>query len=83
MKDEESTVKSHLERAFACVKKSVSVQEHDLTLPMLSGFHIQAVPSDNKQWVRMMQADLEHECFDGHRNTPWFTKIQRQLNTLL
>lgn len=81
--NEESTVKSHLGRAFACVKKSVSVQEHNLTLPMLIGWHIQAPPSDNKQWVRLMQADLEHECFDGYRDISWFAEIQRQLAELL
>ena len=81
--NEEDTVKTHLKRAFACVKKSMSVQEHDLTLPMLSGWHIQAAPSDNKQWVRLMQADLEHECFDGYRDTNWFAEIQRQLAELL
>lgn len=81
--NDENTVRIHLERAFVCVKKSVSIQEHDLTLPMLSGWHIQSAPSDNKQCVRQMQADLEHECFDSYRDTTWFAEIHRQLTKLL
>lgn len=81
--NDENTVQTHLERAFDCMKKSMSVQEHDLTLPMLKGWHIQAAPSDNKQWVRLMQADLEHECFDCYKESGWFTEIVKQLTELL
>ena len=81
--NEENIVKTHLERMLACVKKSLSVQEHDLTLPMLNGWHIQAAPSDNKRWVRLMKKDLEYQCFDNYRTALWFTEINRQLTELL
>ena len=81
--NDENTVNTHLERALTCVKKSVSVREHERAIPMLMGWHIQAAPSDNKQCVRQMQADLEHECFGGYKTTPWFTEIQGQLAALL
>lgn len=57
--------------------------KHDLTLPMLNGWHIQAAPSDYKQWVRLMQANLDHQRFDCYRDTPWFIEIARQLSELL
>lgn len=63
--------------------QAVSKWENDLTLPLLMGWHIQAAPSDNKQCVRQMQADLEHECFDSYRDTAWFAEIHRQLTKLL
>ena len=83
LSNDESVIKYYMERALAVVEKSVTVQDHDLTYPLLNGWHIAAAPSDNTQWVRMMQADLGDSCFDGYRNTPWFAAIQDRLAALL
>lgn len=80
---DETMLRSLLERAFSCVEKSLTVKEHDLTHPLLVGWHIAAAPSDNTQWARMMRSDLGDVCFDCHRTAPWFISIQEKLAALL
>ena len=44
-----SVIEAHLNRALECVIKSISVEEHDLSHPLLSGWHIIASPINNMQ----------------------------------
>lgn len=81
--NDESVVQRSMERALECVVKSMSIQEHDMTFPMLYGLHIQATPSDDKQLVCMMTNDLDDKCFDEYRNTQWFAEIDNTLSNLL
>lgn len=83
LENDESIIKYHMERAFACVEKSLAVKEHDLTHPLLDGWHVAAAPSDNTQWIRMMRSDLGDTCFDSYRTAPWFISIEKSLAALL
>ena len=71
-----------MKRALNCVLKSMSINEHDLELPMLYGWHIEAAPSDNKQYVRMMQHDIKSSSFDSYRSAQWFKTIENELSAV-
>ena len=77
--EDEDTIRAHLERAAECVIKSVAVEEHELSHPLLCGWLVQTAPEDNTQWVRLLQKDLRHHCFDSYRNAPWFIAIVQKL----
>lgn len=79
----EDVVKKHLVRAMECAIKSMSVEEHNLTHPLLYGWHVSAAPSDNKQVVQMLKRELEWDCFDAYRSKDWFMEINRTLHALL
>lgn len=80
---DENTVKTHLTRAFECAVRSMSVEEHCLTHPLLTGWRVSAAPSDNKQIIREMKDELSWECFDAFRNTEWFKEINNRLSALI
>lgn len=83
LENDEKVLRSLLERALACVEKSLTVEEHALTHPLLDGWHVAAAPSDNTQWVRMMRSDLNDICFDSYRTAPWFVLLEEKLAALL
>ena len=80
--EDEDTIRAHLERAAECVIKSVAVEEHELSHPLLCGWLVQTAPEDNTQWVRLLQKDLRHHCFDSYRNAPWFIAIVQKLSCI-
>ncbi len=80
---DEAVIEKHLNRALECAERSMSVEEHQLTHPLLIGWHVSAAPSDNKQIVCMMKAELAWECFDPYRDTNWFRAIEEKLNALI
>lgn len=79
---EESVIRHHLTRASECAKKSLYVKEHDLTHPLVKGWHVEAAPSDNKQIVNMLRKELSWECFAPWRDRDWFSAIERELERL-
>lgn len=80
---EEGTIKAHLERALACVVKSVDLNSHVLTSPLLYQWQILGSPSDNTQLVRQMKNDLCQNTFDDYRILPWFQTLSETLEKLL
>lgn len=83
LEGEEETIPFHMARASALAIQSTTVEEHELSHPLLSGWHIQAAPSDNKQVVRMLNNTLAESCFDGWRNAEWFAAIKEALERAL
>ncbi len=79
----ENMVKKHLSRALECVKKSLHIKEHTLSLPLLDGIFVPAAPEDNKQWVRLMKADLDDPRLDRYRKSKWFSDITVELDNIL
>lgn len=79
----EETVKFHLNRAFVLATKSAAIQCHQLTHPMLSGWKVQASPTDSLKMVRLMNKDLNDHIFDIYRHADWFTTMKDTLKSLL
>ncbi len=76
---DEAVVRMHLTRAMACAVKSVSVEAHTLTHPLVYGWRVQAAPSDRTQVVRMLKRQLGRACFDRYRDAAWFAAIEAEL----
>lgn len=81
--DDETVVRTHLTRAMECAVKSVSVEAHTLTHPLVYGWEVQAALSDKTQVVRMLKRQLSRACFDGYRDTAWFAAIEVELERCL
>lgn len=79
----EDVIKHDLARALACARKSVSVTAHHLTHPLVMNCFVSDAPSDNKQVVRLLKAELSRNCFDEYRNRDWFVDMESQLEQLL
>ena len=74
----ETVVRKHLERAYECAIKAASVAEHKLTLPLLSGWKIQAAPSDNLRILRLLQIELEKDYLCTYKDTSWLHNLKQQ-----
>lgn len=81
--NEESIVQEHLQRAFACVAKSVSMKEHKLTHPMLWGWEVQAAPEGKLRSVKWMQKELGKESFADYKSSAWFAELEKKLESLV
>ncbi len=79
----EEVIKHHLTRALECAEKSVSVKDHDLSYPLVMGWHVYDAPSNNKQVVRLLKTELTWDCFNDYRNRDWFVEIEKKLNNIL
>lgn len=77
---DENVIRYHLTRACECAKKSCSVTEHDVTHPLLMGWHIFAAPAENRQVVQLLKSGLVRECFEPYRNTDWFMALEKELD---
>jgi len=77
---DEAVIRKHIERAVSCAKKSVSVEEHTLTHPLEYGYHVAAAPSDRKQILRELKAQLSWDCFASVREKAWFKAVEATLN---
>lgn len=82
-KGDENTVRTHLNRAMECVRRSAMVEEHTLSHPLLWGWRVSAAPGESNQLVQRMKSDLAQCDFDQLRNTAWFDQIHDTLNQLL
>lgn len=80
---DEGVIQYHLTRALECAEKSVSVKDHDLSYPLVMGWHVYDAPSDNKQIVRLLKKELAWDCFNEYRNKDWFVDIENKLNQLM
>jgi len=78
--NDEALVKKHITRAIECARKSVNIKSHDLTHPLLFGWHIDDAPSDNMQIVRALKRALEYHAYDECRNKDWFVNLIVQLD---
>lgn len=74
----EAVVREHLNRAFVCSSKAVTVTKHKLTLPLLFGWEIQDAPSDNLCVLRWLQNELEKDYLCEYKNTEWFLELQQK-----
>ncbi len=81
--NDEAIVRANIERALDCVVKSMSVIKHELTHPMLYGWHVSAAPSDNKINLRFMKNALSRAAFDSYKDKKWFVEIKDKLNTII
>lgn len=80
---DEAAVKYELTRALECAQKSISVEAHDLSHPLVKNWHVMAAPTDRKQIVRFMKGRLEEGCFDSCREREWFHQMRLKIETLL
>ncbi len=80
---DEGVVKYHLERAFECSKKSMTVKEHKLSHPMLCGLQVYNAPSDNRINVRCFSEYLKQAVYEPFRKTPWFSELESNTVDLL
>lgn len=83
LEKDEAVIEKHLTRALECAERSMSVEEHRLTHPLLMNWCVSAAPSDNKQIVRMMKEELAWSCFDDYRIKDWFRAIEEKLTSFL
>ena len=79
----ETVVRKHLERAYECAIKAASVAEHKLTLPLLSGWKIQAAPSDNLRILKWFENELQKDYLCEYRNAGWFLSLQKNCATVI
>ena len=76
-------VRTHLARALDFAVKSATVKEHNLSLPLLYGWHIDCPPTDNKQCIELFKGYLMNACFDVYRDEEWFKALEEKLSILL
>ena len=79
----EEEIKRHLERAFECCKKSMTVKKHELKQPMLYGWTVPNTPSDHKINMRYLADRLKQNVYDPYRKTAWFSEIEANTVALL
>ena len=78
----EAVIKKHLSRAVECAVKSTTVKAHELTHPLVYGSKVEDAPSDNKQLVRNLKAELMWDCFDEYQNKDWFVSLVARLESI-
>lgn len=79
---DEEVIKFHLDRAFECCKKSVTVKEHKLDHPMLYDWLVSDAPEDNGINVRLLSDKLKQSVYDPYRKEAWFTRIETETSKL-
>ena len=80
--NDETVIKKHLSRAVECAVKSTTVKSHELTHPLVYGWHVSDAPSDNKQLVRNLKSELMWECFDQDRDKDRFVGLVSRLENI-
>ena len=78
--NDEAVIRKHLSRAVECAVKSTTVKAHELTHPLVYGSKVEDAPSDNKQLVRNLKAELMWRCFDQYRSEKWFIELVSYLH---
>ena len=78
--NDEAVIRKHLSRAVECAVKSTTVKAHELTHPLVYGSKVEDAPSDNKQLVRNLKAELMWQCFDQYRSEKWFIELVSYLH---
>lgn len=81
--NDETTVKKHLTRAAQCALKSVGVQAHELTHPLVYGWQVADAPTDNKQLVRFLTDEVTLDCYQQYRDKDWFVDLKAKLEKAL
>lgn len=79
---DEAVIRKHLSRAVECAVKSSTVKAHTLTHPLLYGWQVADAPSDHKQLVRNLKAELTWKCFDEYRTKDWFLDLVARLENV-
>lgn len=79
---DEVVIRKHLSRAVECAAQSTTVKAHTLTHPLLYGWQVADAPSDHKQLVRNLKAELAWKCFDEYRNKDWFVSLVARLENV-
>ena len=80
--NDETVIKKHLSRAVECAVRSTTVKAHELTHPLVYGWHVSDAPSDNKQLVRNLKSELMWDCFDEYQNKDWFMSLVARLENI-
>lgn len=77
-------VREHLERSFELAVKAANVEEHDLDIPLLYGWHISASPTDSKQCVALLKNEyLTDKRFDAYRDEEWFKALEEKVSNVM
>jgi len=79
---DEAVIRKHLSRALECAVRSSAIKAHTLTHPLLYGWQVADAPSDHKQLVRNLKAELAWNCFDEYRNKDWFLGLVARLENV-
>lgn len=80
---DESVIKYHLQRAFECCEKSMTVKAHTLKHPLLYGWPVSDAPIDNKLNMRYLSERIEREIYNPYRSLDWFAKIQTRITEIM
>ena len=80
---DESVIKYHLQRAFECCEKSMTVKAHTLKHPLLYGWPVSDAPSDNKINMRYLSERLKQNVYEPYRQTDWFIELDSDVTDLL
>jgi len=75
----EDAVRTHLLRALDCALKGPDITEHCLTSPLIDTWHINAVPGDSRQIIRMLARELNDPAFATYKDRNWFVDILKQV----
>ena len=79
---DEAVVRKHLTRAVECSIKSVNIQAHVLTHPLVYGWQIADAPTDNKQLIRTLREEMMRQCYETYRETSWFADLISKLDDM-
>ena len=79
---DEAVVRKHLTRAVECAVKSVNIQAHVLTHPLVYGWQIADAPMDNKQLIRTLREEMMWQCYETYRETSWFADLISKLDDM-
>lgn len=79
---DEAVVRKHLTRAVECAVKSVNIQAHVLTHPLVYGWQIADAPTDNKQLIRTLREEMMWQCYETYRETSWFADLISKLDDM-
>lgn len=71
-------MRRHLERAAECCDKSVRINPHSLTHPMLYGWRVEDAPSDVTPYFKHMKKALSNVVYDGFRSLEWFRALEKK-----
>ena len=79
----EEVIKHHLERAFICCKKSMRVNNHMLSHPMLYGWTVPNTPIDTKKNMQNLATHMKQEIYNPYRKKEWFSTIEDNMVAVL
>lgn len=83
LKNDEATVRYHLERAVELALKSVDIKAHSLTHPLVCGWDIMDAPSDSGRIIRDVRKGLGENEYIVYQDREWYKELIVRLEDVL